>query len=77
MLAFVCIDIWAALSALYPLVVIGLVMEPKVEPVIKVVSVPVAVSVVIAGIVTVAAVGGPQVMFLGLDDGERIRLLPD
>ncbi len=69
-----------------PLVVRGLVMEPKVEPVVGVVSVSVAVSVVVArivavvvvrGIIAVAAVGAPQVMFIGLDDGERIRLFPD
>ena len=61
-------------------------MDPKVEPVVGVVSVSVAVSVVIAGIVAVmvvrgiipvAAVGAPQVMFIGLDDGERMRLFPD
>ncbi len=61
-------------------------MEPKVEPVVGVVSVPIAESVVVAGIVAivvvrgiiaVAAVGAPQVMFIGLDDGERLRLFPD
>ncbi len=57
-------------------------MEPKVEPVVGVVSVPVAVArivavVVVRGIIAVAAVGAPQVMFIGLDDGERIRLFPD
>ncbi len=61
-------------------------MEPKVEPVMRVVSVPVAESVVVAGIISVvvvmgiiavAAVGAPQVMFVGLDHGERIRLFPD
>ncbi len=60
--------------------------KPKVEPVMGVVSVPIAVSVMIAGIIAVvvvrgiiavAAVGAPQVMFIGLDDGERIRLFPD
>ncbi len=70
----------------HPLVVRELVTDPKVEPVMRMVSVPVAVSVVVAGIVAVvvvrgiiavAAVGAPQVMFIGLDDGERIRLFPD
>ena len=54
-------------------------MDPKVEPVMSMVSVPVAESVVVAGIVAVvvvmgiiavAAVGAPQVVFIGLDDGE-------
>ncbi len=70
----------------YPLAVRELVMEPKEVPVMRMESVPIAVSVVIAGIVAevvvmgiiaVAAVGAPQVMFIGLDDGERIQLFPD